>query len=324
MIDTLKGIIIALLLIIALIILLVVFNDIDASVTNPEPGNGNSNSGGSGSNTVAVQPPNEETEYNGEDDDTGNMQMNYDDNSEHVFYRGRLELPVMGATGWAASNLTLRSEARSSSSSVVNLSPGDAFTIFDEVEGWWFVILPNEVSGWVEINRCFINLPDVIPSIIYNISNAVSSEFRSSGYDMPGITHNSLYSAYSYNERLERGEFIVPGSYGLAITLSAIQQLVLANGDTLIVFEVFRPMETQRTVAATLNRMMNINSADYNEAASRAIAQSPWSIGNFISQGRSNHQLGAAIDVTIGIVEEFEIVRTGDFSHRRVKYYSRV
>jgi len=282
-----------------------------------------------GNDSATNIPPDEDPEQSGGEDVNGGEDVRepdyiYSDNGEHLFYRGRLELPVVGATGWVAAGHMLRSEPGASSERVMRLTPGDAFVIYEESGDWWRVILPNEVSGWAEINRCFINLPDVIPSIVYNISNAVSSEFRSSGFDLPGITHNNLYSAYSFNERLGRGEFIVPGSYTLATALFAVQQLALSNDETLIVYEVFRPMETQRAVASALNRLMNRNDADFNEIVYRAIADSQFSVSNFISQGRSNHQMGAAIDVTIGIVDEREIIRTGDYSFHRVKFHTRV
>ncbi|MDR2569213.1 MAG: hypothetical protein LBD23_02805 [Oscillospiraceae bacterium] len=309
--NTLKSIVIAVLLLAALIILLITFTNNEYPDLNPVQENGG----------TVITPPEDEPDNNNKEDEPGNF---IDDPDDHVFYKGRLELPVLGATGWVAARLTLRAEARATSSRLMDLVPGEVFTIFDEVDNWWYVILPNEVSGWVEINKCFINLPDVIPSIVYNISNAVSSEFRSSGFDLPGITQNSLYTAYSHNGRLERGEFIVPGTYNLATALFAIQQLALNNGETLIIYEVFRPIEAQRAVAAALNRMLNRNDSEYNEVASRAIRDSQWSVGSFISQGRSNHQLGAAIDVTIGIVEEIEFIQTGEYSHRRIKYYNRV
>jgi len=314
--NTLKGILLALLVIAAILIMLILYENTQPAFIDTNPGNSDNN----GSTNV---PPIEDPEQNGggQEDDPDYI---YDDSREHLFYRGRLELPVVGATGWAASTLVLRSEPRASSDRIINLVPGDAFVIFEESDNWWNVILPNEVSGWVEVNRCFINLPDVIPSIVYNISNAVSSEFRSSGFDLPGITQNNLYSAYSFNERLGRGEFIVPGSYALARALFAVQQIALSNGETLIVYEVFRPMETQRAVASALNRLMNRSDDLYNDVVYRAITDSQFSVSNFISQGRSNHQLGAAVDVTMGIVDEMEIIRSGDYSFHSVKFYSRV
>ena len=302
-------------LIAALLVLLIVFSNNDPLEEEPgRPGNG----------SIILPPVDDEPEDDEPEDDEPDYIYLNGENSGGVLYRGKLELPVTGATGWAATNLVLRSEARSSSERVVGLEPGDAFVIFGEEGDWWYVILPNEVSGWVEHRRCFINLPDVLPSIIYNISNAESSVFRSSGFDLPGITHNNLYLAYSYNERLERGEFIVPGAYTMAQALYAVQQLALGNGETLIIYEAFRPMDTQRRVAAALNKLMDRNDPEYNDFVYRAITDSQWSVSNFISQGRSNHQLGAAIDTSIGIVEERELVKTGDYVYHRVKYYTRI
>jgi D-alanyl-D-alanine dipeptidase len=311
--DTLRGILLALLVLAALLVMYIVFTDNDSTGIETNPGR----EGNTG------LPEDDDPEPNGGEGERGPDYI-HDESGEHMFYRGRLELPVAGATGWAAASLVMRNEPRTSADRVISLVPGDAFVIFEESGDWWNVILPNEVSGWVEINKCFINLPDVIPSIVYNISNAVSSEFRSSGFDLPGITHNNLYPAYSFNERLGRGEFIVPGSFALARALFAVQQIALSNGETLIVYEVFRPMETQRAVASALNRLMNRNDELYNDIVYRAISRSQFSVGNFISQGRSNHQLGAAIDVTIGIVDEREIIRSGDYSFHRVKFHSRV
>jgi D-alanyl-D-alanine dipeptidase len=241
---------------------------------------------------------------------------------EHVFYweqGGTLELPVKGATGWAAASLVLRAEANTGSASRASLSPGDAFTIMDgSVSGWWYVKRPNGTEGWVEIRRCFINLPDVLPSIVYNVTNARSSIFHSSGIPMDGVSYERLYEAYSYNERLGREEYIVPSMYNTAQALFRVQQSALANGETLIVYEVFRPRATQRRVADALNALVREN--DY--VASAFIGS--WSVGNFISQGRSNHQLGASVDSSIAVEREREIIKTGDYSYINITSFRRV
>ena len=252
----------------------------------------------------------------------------------HVFYDGNLELPVIGASGWAAVRQTLRSEARTSSDSVVTLTAGDLFTIIDETDGWWYVRLPDRTEGWVETRMCFINLPDVLPSIVYDIQNSYSSQFRSSGYLLPDITLHRLYyansedSADSVNTRFPgddfRTPFIAPGQYTLAQALHAVQQLALANNETLIIYEAFRPRETQRAVAASLNRLLDTGGPDFNYAVHRAIVGSNWSVGDFISQGRSNHQLGAAVDTSIGIVRKKEIFQTGGYSYYRITEHDKV
>ena len=253
---------------------------------------------------------------------------------EHVFYSGNLELPVIGATGWAATRVTLRSQASTSSESITTLSAGDVFTIIDEFDDWWHVRLPDRTTGWAETRMCFINLPDVLPSIIYDIQNSYSSQFRSSGYLLPDITFHRLYEANSedsidsintrFPEDEYRTSFIVPAQYTLAQALYTVQQLALANNETIIVYEAFRPRHTQRAVAASLNRLLDVEDPEFSISAYRAIMDSNWSVGDFISQGRSNHQLGAAVDVSIGIVRKKEVFRTGGFSYYRITEHSKV
>ena len=231
---------------------------------------------------------------------------------EHIFYwerGGTLELPVIGATGWAATSLVLRAEASTNASSRANLAPGDGFTILDgSVDGWWQVRLPRGTEGWVEIRRCFINLPDVLPSIVYNQTNARASRFTSSYVPLPDVWGERLYEAHSFNERLRRYEYHVPAMYTTAQALFRVQQMALNNGETLVIYEVFRPRSAQVRTRDSLNALVREN---------HFVAQAftgGWSVGNFISQGVSNHQRGGAVDAAMGIVREQEILQTGNYS----------
>jgi D-alanyl-D-alanine dipeptidase len=241
---------------------------------------------------------------------------------DHVFYweeGGTLELPVVGASGWAAASVVKREEPNANARQISTLSPGRGFVILDTAPNWWYVQLDNGETGWVDNRRCFINLPDVLPSIVYNITNATAAVFRSSSFVLPGVTGYRMYNAHSFNYRLGRYEYIVPGKYPLAHALFIVQQSALRNNDTLIIYEVFRPRSTQRAVVASLNRTLL-----EHEMANEAIANSPWNVGNFISQGVSNHQRGGAVDVALGIVNEIEIVQAGDFSYVRVADHTRI
>ena len=100
--------------------------------------------------------------------------------SYHRQLGGRLELPIYGATGWAAVRTALRENPANNATTIMNLNPGDGFTILGESGNWWYVEIDKTIAGWVDVRACFINLPDVIPSIVYNIVNASGSIFRSS------------------------------------------------------------------------------------------------------------------------------------------------
>ena len=224
---------------------------------------------------------------------------------------GLFELPINGATGWAAISLPLRSEPRPGSTLILTLTPGQGFTIFEEYGGWWYVQLGNreeDISGWVEHRGSFINLPDIVPSIIYNITNADASVMRSSGFEIPGITGQALYTARSFNPRLDRYEFIVPILYSTGKRISSAQQLALANGNTIIIYEAFRPRETQQNIVNNLRNLM-----DNNQEVRVAINAPPWGMGWFVSVGLSNHQRGAAVDASLGRVISKEARLSGNF-----------
>jgi len=224
---------------------------------------------------------------------------------------GVLELPVAGATGWAAVSLPMR-EAPITSPAALTLqvlAPGQGFTVLEEHGEWWYVRLGGEsATGWVEHKACFINLPDVVPSIIYRITNARASVKRSGGNEIPGITGEQLYDAFSYNPRLGRYEYIVPALYSTARRLAQAQQAALTEGNTIIMYEAFRPRYTQRSVVNGMNALMDANSEVRTD-----ITAPPWSLGWFISTGISNHQRGAAIDTSLGRVNAMETRASGEF-----------
>ncbi|MCL2187250.1 MAG: SH3 domain-containing protein [Defluviitaleaceae bacterium] len=239
-----------------------------------------------------------------------------------VFYHyegGLTELPVIGATGWVAATSPLRDAPAGGGSQIVSLPPGSVFTILDAQAEWWYVRLPNETTGWVDHRRCFINLPDVLPSVIFDIINARDAEFRSSGFDLPNITGEVLYSAYGFNYRLGRYEYIVPGMYTMARALHNVQQLALSNNETLIVYEVFRPHSTQQAVVTAMNQLMNAQPLVGN-----AIRDSAWTLTWFISTGVSNHQRGGAVDATLARIRDSEIHQTGDYAFIHITQFDRI
>ena len=231
------------------------------------------------------------------------LRINYREQEGSIF-----ELPIKGATGWAAHALTIRSEPQQNSEPVIPLEPGQAFTILGEDGNWWRVRLEDGTEGWAVHGGCFINLPDVLPSIVYDATNAYSSMKRSSGYEIPNITGQAHYEAIAYNERFDRVEFFVPALYATSKKIAAVQAAALAGGNTLIVHEVFRPWETQQAVVRNLTDLVNSNAE-----VRRAITTPPWSMGAFIATSMSNHQRGAAIDVSLASIATQENMESGDY-----------
>jgi D-alanyl-D-alanine dipeptidase len=239
-----------------------------------------------------------------------------------LFYHeagGRYELPVIGATGWVAAPSVLRNTSGSDGEPIADLTPGQVFTIIDDRGDWWRVRLPDGETGWLDSRRCFINLPDIIPSIIYSVSNAGESLFRSGGYALPGITGEKLYSARAFNERLGRYEYIVPGMMSLARVLFLAQQAALEYNESLVVYEVYRPQSAQTAIVNAMNQLMQTN-----VSVNTAIDDSPWSLSWFISSGVSNHQRGAAADASLARIRGMEIAESGPYSFIRIVNYDKI
>lgn len=212
--------------------------------------------------------------------------------------------------------------------SIAVLPPGTAMTVLREEGEWWQVRCTatylteegeekrGEVTGWVEHRTCFINLPDVIPSIIYNATNGYSSVFVSCGESLDGVTGKQLYTGKTYNERLQEKEFMMPVLYSMAPRLCAAQQSALKEGNCLVLYEGYRPQETQIKVANALRALMR-----KNKKVSKAVTTPPWSIPWFIATSVSNHQWGYAVDMSLARVSGAEVRETGGYAYTRITEY---
>lgn len=238
------------------------------------------------------------------------------ENPEPLVYAGELELPVTGATGYASIGMDLKATPDAASETLAALEAGTAFEVLEEEGDWWFVQTATE-SGWVQHLHCFINLPDVIPSIIYDNTNTYASKFVSSGKAIPGITGEALYDGKAYNMRLGKISDIVPVLYSMSKKIYLAQQAALADGNTLVIYEGYRPYSVQKlTVDA-----VTVLAADDPEVMA-GINTAPWDTNWFIATSVSNHQMGYAIDVTLAKVTEQQEIVIGDYAATAVTSYT--
>lgn len=231
-------------------------------------------------------------------------------------YNLQFELPVQGATGYASIELNIRKEANSSSNLVKKLSPGTGFEIIGE-NGNWLKIEANGITGWANKKYVMINLPDIIPSIIYDDTNSYSSLFKSSEIDIPNVTGKQLYNNKAYNKRLSKEEYMMPVIYEMAIKIMKAQELALKEGYSLKIYETYRPYEAQKTVSTNLRELMNSNKTVYN-----GINGGGWNEGWFIAQVLSNHQRGIAMDVSLVKINDYEVGKTGEYKYMVITDYT--
>ena len=117
------------------------------------------------------------------------------------------ELPLEGSTGFAGAAVMLLYERPDGTSTVLRrLAVGDMFYIRQESGAYWQVCLLDGTVGWLENELCMINLPDVLPSVVYDNPNAKASIFKTCGKDIEVITGQKLYDGLFYNQRLGRDE----------------------------------------------------------------------------------------------------------------------
>lgn len=206
------------------------------------------------------------------------------------------ELPVEGSSGYASAAMKLRVSPAPGAASAASLSAGAAFRIIEE-SGGWLRVRTEGAEGWVESRYCLINLPDIIPSIVYDATNTYKSIIRASGYALPGITGYGLYPGKQQNDRLGARQFIMPVLYPMAKKLYKAQRAALENGETLVLYEAYRPYDVQMKVVRALEKL-----AAENETVRKGISTSPWSLSWFASTRLSNHQRGGAIDVSLAKV----------------------
>ncbi len=231
-------------------------------------------------------------------------------------YNVDLEFPVTGATGYTSVALDLKTSGNSDAQTIETLKAGTAFEVLEEQGDWW--LIKNDTStGWVEHTFCLVNLPDVIPSIIYDNTNTYSSRYMSSGKSIPNITGKSLYSGKTYNKRLGKEEFIVPVLYSMSRKIFLAQQEALADGNSLIILEGYRPYPVQQSVVSELTKLAN-----KDREVKAGISAEPWGVNWFIATNVSNHQMGYAIDASLAKIHATTEIVIGEYAGIEITDYT--
>ncbi len=222
------------------------------------------------------------------------------------YTKGPFELPLVGSTGFASVDTTLKPVKQYKGG---QLKAGDPYTILEDRGGQW-VVKSGKKRGLVNASSQMINLPDLMPSIVYWDVNSDKSIFRSSGVSMPGITGEKLYESRAFNKKLQTDEYYMPVLYPMAAKIMAVQKAVRDEGDTLIMYQTFRPHDTQRAVGQSLIKLHS-----KNQKVRAGIDGSGWGISSFIALNLSNHQLGIAIDVSLGKIIESEEIEGSKYEY---------
>lgn len=239
-----------------------------------------------------------------------------------VVSTGSFELPVENSTGYTLFAQPMYRSPDKTSAVVYDAPSGLPFRVLEinREETWWKVTDESgEHTGWFPTASTMINLPDVVPSILYNDTNSYASLFKASGTVIPEITDQQLYDVYKDNPRFGTKQYVMPVLYPAAKKWYAAQQAALAAGYCLEIYELFRPYRTQRAVCSAVGAL-----AAVDPVVNAGINTPPWGLSWFISTGTSNHQRGFACDVSIVHVLDSELVTCAGYHYTYVTEYEPV
>ena len=171
------------------------------------------------------------------------------------------------------------------------------------------------INGWLTM----INLPDVIPSVLYNITNASASIFKSRKYTLSGVTGEDIYgNDWKYS--------MAPIRIDTAKKIQAVSSLALQHGNKIKIYDSFRPWVVQRkvadavkddwftgkgyTITSDFDSSKNTNGANQNYIAD----YKGWFIA-IASSKPASHNLAKAIDVTLVFSDDNQEIPTQSSMH---------
>lgn len=249
----------------------------------------------------------EESDTSQEEEQREQLQLN---NKE---LGGEFELPLIGSGGFVAVDTVLLEEI--GGRTLQTLSAGQGFYILQEENIYWEIMVEGQ-RGWVNYQKCFVNLPDLIPSIIYENPYASTCFSCSLGKDIPNVTGFRLYEAMYYNARLGESVYVTPVLYEMAKKINKAQESALLEGNSLYIYECFRPSTVQKQLVDGLSQLVA-----QDIEVKQALTTAPWSLSWFVSTGISSHQRGRAVDLTLVTIEATETRISGDYSYEKVTEY---
>ena len=214
---------------------------------------------------------------------------------------GDFSATLYGAVAWANQNLNIREKATQNSKKIGTVATGDKMIILSSENSStkYIKIKYNDQVGYVYSNFIYINLPDVIPDMIYNISNAEKSIYKTSGKNIPNVTGSNLYGfTKKYNEKIGKTTYYAPLLYPVAKQLQKAYDTAISQGYNLKIYDTYRPYDVSVKINKEFKALYNSdrtvkNGIDYDKDGYY------WGTGWFLANSISLHNRGVAIDLAL-------------------------
>ncbi len=198
---------------------------------------------------------------------------------------------------------------------------GRALCVLGEEDGMFAVRLDGAVR-YIDSNYCLINLPEYVGSLCrYEITNSNDSIYMMHDFEIPGVT--GVVTAGYEHVMLADGSYLVPLLYPTAKKLAEAGQEAMAQGYRLKIYDAFRPNVATREIYSRTERILDdplpaqtyvgvsreqLDLPSPDEGAEEltyrmVMTGGRYDLHYFLAKGRSMHNLGIALDLTLENLE---------------------
>ena len=243
------------------------------------------------------------------------------------------------STIWPLQKLDVYSD-QNKTEVVTQVKGGTAFCVLDMKNGMFKIRYDATNYGWVDSNYCMINLPEYIGDLCeYNITNSYASIYMVHEYEIPEVT-NTVIKGYEKVQMANKQQ-LVPLLYPAAVKLVNAAFAAKELGYTLKIYDSFRPQAATRSIYDLTLKIMNepIPEANFTgkvledmpvleEGQTLTYQQlmtdnNRYGLSNFLAKGTSNHNMGAALDLTLEKIKNGKEVEMQTSIHD-LSWYSEV
>lgn len=214
---------------------------------------------------------------------------------------GSFSATLYGATAWANQNLNIREKATQNSKVLGTIPTGKKMTILSSENSntKYIKIKYNGKIGYVYSDFILINLPDVIPDMLYEITAASRLTSKAADISIPGVTNKNLYGfSKKYNSKIGKQTYYAPLLYPTAKKLQKAYTKAKSEGYNLKVYDSYRPHDVTVYMNSQFRKLYESNSIvkkaiDYDKNGEY------WGPSWFLAANVSAHNKGVALDIAI-------------------------
>lgn len=256
------------------------------NVNRPSTGTGSNSGSNSGNNNSNTGNSTNTNTGNGSNTGTGSNNGNV---VADTCREGIADKTLAGKEGVAMHTRNIYDNVNVKSAKITGTAtPGKKFKILGESADLWAIEYDGK-CGWVASDYMAINAVGYLPNTQFNITNASSSIYKTSGQNIAGLTGKRLYDNSQYNNSW------VPITYSFAKKLKIAAENAARGGDTLVIMDAYRPYQVSQLASKQVTAAYKNGSA----AIKNNLKSGSWDIGWFISGGVSTHNTGCAVDITL-------------------------